>query len=261
MKVIKTCLLTVFFWVASAVGAEEKLPILKSGSEVYSNVTVTSVTATDIYFTHSGGIGNAKLKNLDPELQKHFHFDSAKAGVIEKKQTEATAQYKKNLLIQEAEDKVTLKPGTYDNGDLVVPKIFAHSFRGERPPAIVVDRWLTSSPPKPDGKFVMIFFWTAATEQCRSAIPGLNQFASKFKDRMIIIGLSNEPEEEIRKAKLPPVGFYVGTDTQSRSLLAFEVTMIPHAVLIDPAGIVRFEGPPAYLGEKDLVRLLDTYAP
>jgi len=30
------------------------------GDEVYSNVTVTSVSVTDIYFTHANGIGNAK---------------------------------------------------------------------------------------------------------------------------------------------------------------------------------------------------------
>jgi hypothetical protein len=59
--------------------------------------------------------------------------------------------------------------------------------------------------------------------------------------------------------KSPQVNFFVGTDTQSRSLQAFEVTMIPHAILLDPAGIVRFEGPPVYLQEKDVQHLLDTY--
>ena len=60
--------------------ADEQFPVLKvGGDEVYSNVTVTSVSATDIYFTHANGIGNAKIKNLDPALQQHFHFDPAKA--------------------------------------------------------------------------------------------------------------------------------------------------------------------------------------
>ena len=30
--------------------ADEQLPVLQAGSEVYSNLTVTSVSATDIYF-------------------------------------------------------------------------------------------------------------------------------------------------------------------------------------------------------------------
>jgi hypothetical protein len=73
--------------------AEEQLPVLKVGSEVYSNVTVTSVTATDIYFSHDKGMGNAKLKNLDPAMQQHFHYDAAKASAKEKEQRVASAQY------------------------------------------------------------------------------------------------------------------------------------------------------------------------
>ncbi len=57
--------------------ADEKLPVLKVGKEVYSNVTVTAVTATDIYFTYAKGARNVKLKNLEPALQKHFNFNPA----------------------------------------------------------------------------------------------------------------------------------------------------------------------------------------
>ncbi len=59
---------------------DEKFPVLKVGSETYSNVTVTTVTATDIYFLHSRGAANAKLKDLDPEMQRHFHFNGASAA-------------------------------------------------------------------------------------------------------------------------------------------------------------------------------------
>src|ERR1044071_1325419 len=60
-------------------GADEKLPMLKVGSVVYSNVTVMRVTATDVYFTFNKGMANAKLKNLDPVMQRHFNYDAAKA--------------------------------------------------------------------------------------------------------------------------------------------------------------------------------------
>src|SRR6266571_7156845 len=81
-------------WVGAA---DEHLAALKVGSEIYSNVTVTSVTATDLYFMHSRGFGNAKLKNLDPDLQKLFHYDPAKAADKEKLQTDAQALYAKAL--------------------------------------------------------------------------------------------------------------------------------------------------------------------
>ncbi|WP_040546679.1 hypothetical protein [Pedosphaera parvula] len=76
-----------------SVWAEEKLAVLKVGSEVYSNVTVTSVTTTDIYFSHGQGMGNAKLKRLEPEMQKHFHYDAAKASATEQQQKDANARY------------------------------------------------------------------------------------------------------------------------------------------------------------------------
>jgi hypothetical protein len=260
MKLIKTCLGAGIVVVALLAQADEKLPMLKSGDNVYSNVTVTSVTATDIYFTHSGGIGNAKLKNLDPVWQKHFHFNSTNAVAVEKKQAEATFQFRQNILTaKKTEDEFKFAAPTYDDGDLVVPKIYAKSFRGQVPPQIFVDKWLT---PAPDvgSKFVMIVFWAAGPEQCRNAIPLLNGLAARFSDQLVIIAISNEPDDEIRKMTLPKLNFYFGTDVQSRTLSAFEVTAIPHAVVIDPGHIVRFEGSPFYLQEKDLAHLLTTYA-
>ena len=76
-----------------AARADEKLPVLKAGSEVYSNVTVTTVTATDIYFTYAGGMANVKLSQLDPALQKHFGYNPKKASEVEQKQTAANTQY------------------------------------------------------------------------------------------------------------------------------------------------------------------------
>lgn len=73
---------------------EIKLPVLKVGNEVYSNVTVTAITTTDIYFTHSRGMGNAKLERLDPELQKKFHFDAKKAAGKENRQKQANAEFR-----------------------------------------------------------------------------------------------------------------------------------------------------------------------
>ena len=77
-----------------AARADEKLPVLKAGSEVYSNVTVTTVTDTDIYFTYARGMANVKLSRLDPALQKHFDYNPKKAGEVEQKQTAANAQYR-----------------------------------------------------------------------------------------------------------------------------------------------------------------------
>jgi cytochrome c biogenesis protein CcmG, thiol:disulfide interchange protein DsbE len=261
----KACAVIGLLAVAPKLQADETLPVLKVGSEVYSNVTVTSVSATDVYFSFAGGMGNAKLKNLDAALQKHFHFDAAKAGEIEKSQHVANAQLRAELLNKKPArppaqpTEMVPPPTTDDGGDIVVPKLYARSFRGQRPPQIVVDQWLT---PQPDvnGKFVLVDFWATWCGPCRLSIPHLNELQAKFKDRLVVIGLSDESPDDLRKMTSPQLNYFVGTDTQARTMKAVEVTGIPHAILIDPKGIVRFEGMPVYLDEKGLEHLLDKYS-
>jgi protein disulfide-isomerase len=99
VKIFSTLILA---GIIMAAKADENLPVLQAGSETYSNVTVTSVSATDVYFTYSGGMANVKLKRLSPELQKHFGFDPKKAKAAELKQAENQAQYHEQLMHQPA---------------------------------------------------------------------------------------------------------------------------------------------------------------
>ena len=81
-----------------AAGADENLPVFPAGGTIYSNVTVTSVSATDVFFTHTGGLANVKIKNLAPDWQKHFHFDPRKAQAEELRQAGNRAKYHDQLL-------------------------------------------------------------------------------------------------------------------------------------------------------------------
>lgn len=93
MSAPRSILLILLAGFAFSLRADETFAKLKAGSTVYTHVTVTSVTSTDIYFTSDQGMANAKLKNLDPEMQKHFHFDAAKANAAAQKQKELVALY------------------------------------------------------------------------------------------------------------------------------------------------------------------------
>jgi thiol-disulfide isomerase/thioredoxin len=254
----------VCFCAGPAVHGDEFLAVLQAGSQVYSNVTVTTVTATDIYFNHSRGMGNVKLKNLSPELQRHFQFDASKALEVEKGQLQANAQFREALSrikatpppkqVEESDDS-TMNGG---DGDIIVPKLYAKSFRGQRPPTIIVDEWL-NPPSDPTGKFVLVDFWATWCGPCRQSIPHLNDLYARFKDRVVVIGLSDESLDDLRKMTSPHIEYAVGSDQQGRTVRAFQVQGIPHAVLIDPKGIVRFEGMPFYLTEKALERLIAKY--
>ena len=60
--------------VAQKVCADENLLVLKTSSEVYSNVTVFSTTATDVYFTfNNGGMdGQCEAQEFKPGAAETF---------------------------------------------------------------------------------------------------------------------------------------------------------------------------------------------
>ena len=253
-----------FLTMTTAAVAGEQLALLKVGQDFYTNVTVTSVTATDLYFSHAKGMGNAKLKNLEAEAQKRFNFDPVKSGEVEKQQAAASAQY----FLEAARRKPESRPPPIEeeapaviegDGDPVVTKLHARSIRGQNPPQIVVEHWLTPAPEVKD-KFLLVDFWVTRAEPCRLAIPHLNALQAKFKDRLVVLGLSNETVDEMRKMTTPQVRYYVGTDTQGRTFGALELKSVPHTILVDPKGIVRFEGPSVYLEEPALERLIAKYS-
>jgi cytochrome c biogenesis protein CcmG/thiol:disulfide interchange protein DsbE len=246
---------------ASLVAAQEKFDTLTAGAETYKGVTVTGVSATHLQFMHSRGAASIKLKDLSPELQKHFGYDPAKAATVEKSRKAADAQYRSNVTA--AAKKPAVKPGAAakkvdDERDIVVPEIHAKSFRGSKPPKFEAEAW-TGNQPDTRGKFVLIDFWATWCGPCRASIPHLNGLQSKFKDKLVIIGLTDEPLNKVKAMKSPQIEYAVATDTQGRMLSAAQVRGIPHAMLIDPSGIVRFEGMPHYLNDQSLAKLIEKY--
>jgi thiol-disulfide isomerase/thioredoxin len=251
--------------VAQPVRADDvKLPTLQIGKEIYTNVTVTTVTATDIYFSHAKGMGNAKLKNLTPDLQKKFGFNAVKGREAEKQQAEANLKFRTAVAAQAKEPKpAPARPAepvaaAAAEAEPVAPQLHAKSFRGASAPSFVVEKWIT---PKPNlaGKFVLVDFWATWCGPCRRSIPYLNELQEKFKDDLVVVGLSDEPEADIRRMAEPKMNYAVAFDTSGRMMREAQVKGIPHAILIDPKGIVRFEGMPHYLNERGLKLLLDRY--
>jgi hypothetical protein len=78
--------------------ADEQLSLLKVGSQTYSNVTVMKISATDVYFISGQGMGNAKLKDFDPELQKHFHYDPSKVQAVKYKPVTSVGFYQLQVI-------------------------------------------------------------------------------------------------------------------------------------------------------------------
>lgn len=128
-------------------------------------------------------------------------------------------------------------------------KIWAKSFLNKKAPELVVEKWIGKKP-NTEGKFVLIDFWATWCGPCRRFIPELNKFNTKFKDKLVIIGLSDETEAKVNSMTNPVINYYKAVDTKGILKNKIEVQGIPHVILIDPNGIVRWEGFPALEGYK-----------
>jgi cytochrome c biogenesis protein CcmG, thiol:disulfide interchange protein DsbE len=122
-------------------------------------------------------------------------------------------------------------------------QIWANSFLNKKAPDLVVEKWLSKEPDR-KGKFVLVDFWATWCGPCRKAIPELNALHKKFGDKLIVIGLSDEPEQKVTVMKEPVIEYFSAIDTQARTKKAVGVKGIPHVIIMDPEGVVRWEGFP-----------------
>lgn len=141
-------------------------------------------------------------------------------------------------------------------------KLWAKSVLNEQAPELIVEKWI-SKQPDAKGKFVLIDFWATWCGPCRTYIPVLNEIQKKYADQLVVIGVSDETAEVVEAFNNPKINYFEAIDPQKRIHNELQVKGIPHAILIDPKGIVRWEGFPLLSGnqltDKVIKALLEKY--
>ncbi|UCC98553.1 MAG: TlpA family protein disulfide reductase [Phycisphaerales bacterium] len=126
-------------------------------------------------------------------------------------------------------------------------QLWARSCLWEKAPDFVVEKWLTSEPDT-KGKYVLIEFWATWCRQCRRAIPKLNQLHRRFGGELVVIGISDEKEQTVRKFDEPNIEYFAAIDTRARMKEQLGVFGIPHIIILEPDGYVVWEGFPLLRG-------------
>jgi len=107
--------------------------------------------------------------------------------------------------------------------------------------------WLNSDALKiadQKGKVVILEFWATWCPPCRKSIPHLIELYDKYKDKgVVFMAFTDEPKETVepfvKEMKMPyPIGI------ESKFSASYNVSGIPHAVIIGTDGKIAWEGHP-----------------
>ena len=122
---------------------------------------------------------------------------------------------------------------------------------GDRAPDFSLERLDTGDPVSLSdfrGKVVLLLFWQSTCPDCRRAMPYFQELLSKYRDRgLVILGvcLDHEPEaalEYLRSGGYGIIPLWGSYERAMEIVELYEVPLVPHVILIDRKGIIRFRG-------------------
>lgn len=121
-------------------------------------------------------------------------------------------------------------------------EVLQRSFLGKPLPDFPVKEWVGKKP-KTQGKFVLVDFWAIfAYSVTRHTVPYQNELAEKYKKQFCVIGYTSDPANLVKLVVDPKIRYYSGIVDYEVMEQIFCLTAWPASYLIDPDGIVVWEG-------------------
>ncbi|WP_428225178.1 TlpA family protein disulfide reductase [Flavobacterium sp.] len=133
---------------------------------------------------------------------------------------------------------------------------------GDKAPKINITDYILNAPKdkKIENKFIILEFWATWCAPCLGSVPHLNDLQNKFKSRKDLFFLSltyEKPEKTKRTLEKVKFKTIVVSDQTKKTETNFNVEGIPHTVLIDNKGIVKWIGKPYELNSTMIENFLN----
>ncbi len=139
---------------------------------------------------------------------------------------------------------------------------YAENLINQKLPNLQVQEFL-SDKPELEGKMVLIDFWATWCGPCKAVIPELGEFNKEFGEKLVVLGISDEEKQTVLNMTEPKLEYASAIDTEGTIKNHVKVRGIPHVVIVDPYGYVRWQGFPGMedhkLTKEVIQGLLDTY--
>lgn len=132
---------------------------------------------------------------------------------------------------------------------------------GDKAPKVNITDYILNIPNDKniENKYIILEFWATWCAPCLGAVPHLNELQNKFKNRkdLYFFSLTYEKPDKIKRT-LEKVEFktIVVSDQTKKTEASFNVEGIPHTVLIDNKGIIKWIGEPNELNTSMIENLL-----
>jgi len=135
-------------------------------------------------------------------------------------------------------------------GDVPPPLTLSETIQG---PSLNEISW-----DKLKGKVVVLEFWNINCTPCVEAIPRLNELVEQFSNRVVFISISDDNEDYLKKfLKRRPIKSWLVLDgLLNPTRTAFDVSGIPHTVIVDASGKVAAITHPALLKSLNLEEIV-----
>ena len=90
----------------------------------------------------------------------------------------------------------------------------------------------------------------------RAMAPSLKRLAGPSPSRLVVVGVTSESEAEVAEMTEPTMDFATVLDPKAQLGATVGVTSAPYVMLVEPKGVVRYQGHPGAITEKQVESLL-----